>query len=148
MNPFVNLKKRGVSLPSGCKDLIDVLHRPKRRGEDPARIFIRLMLMQAHDHRATELLIGSALAPDSTITEKVGGTSYHLSALPSDFRSSVTEELGRMAALPAGPFPKEGEIFVRPETTQLRWKVRMSSPDGEILLTPLDRPREIGRAHV
>jgi hypothetical protein len=140
MNPFVNLKKRGVSLPSGCKDLIDVLHRPKRRGEDPARIFIRLMLMQAHDHRATELLIGSALAPDSTITEKVGGTSYHLSALPSDFRSSVTEELGRMAALPAGPFPKEGEIFVRPETTQLRWKVRMSSPDGEILLTPLDRP--------
>src|ERR1043166_4400443 len=140
MNPFVNLKKRGVSLPSGCKDLIDVLHRPKRRGEDPARIFIRLMLMQAHDHRATELLIGSALAPDSTITEKVGGTSYHLSALPSDFRSSVTEELGRRAALPAGPFPKEGEIFVRPETTQLRWKVRMSSPDGEILLTPLDRP--------
>src|ERR1043166_6302770 len=140
MNPFVNLKKRGVSLPSGCKDLIDVLHRPKRRGEDPARIFIRLMLMQAHDHRATELLIGSALAPDSTITEKAGGTSYHLSPLPSDFRSSVTEELARMAALPAGPIPKEGEIFVRPETTQLRWKVRMSSPDGEILLTPLDRP--------
>src|ERR1041385_2215281 len=96
MNPFVNLKKRGVSLPSGCKDLIDVLHRPKRRGEDPARIFIRLMLMQAHDHRATELLIGSALAPDSTITEKVGGTSYHLSALPSVFRSSVPEELGRI----------------------------------------------------
>jgi len=140
MNPLVNLKRRSVSLPSGCKDLIDVLHRPKRRGEDPARIFIRLMLMQAHDHRATELLIGSALVPESTITEKVGGTSYHVSALPSEFRSSVLEELGRMAALPAGPFPKEGEIFVRLESTQLRWKVRMSSPSGEIVLTPLDRP--------
>jgi len=54
--------------------------------------------------------------------------------------SSVLDELGRMAALPAGPFPKEGEVFVRLETTQLRWKVRMSSPDGEAVLTPLDRP--------
>ena len=140
MNPFVNPKKRGISLPGGCKDLIDVLHRPKRQGEDPARIFIRLMLMQAYDHRATELLIGSALAPESTITEKVGGTSYHVSALPSDFRSSVIDELGRMATLPVGPFPKEGEIFVLLETTQLRWKVRMNSPDAEIVLTPLDRP--------
>jgi len=86
MNPFVNLKKRGVALPSGCKDLIDVLHRPKRQGEEPARIFIRLLLMQAHEHGATELLIGSALAPESTITEKVGVTSFHVSALPPDFR--------------------------------------------------------------
>ena len=139
MNPFVNLKKRGVSLPSGCKDLIDVLHRPKRRGEDPARIFIHLMLMQAHDHRATELLIGSALAPESAITEKVDGTSYHVSALPSDFRSSLIDELGRMAALPAGPFPKEGKISVRLETTRLGWKVRMTSPD-EVVLTPLRSP--------
>jgi hypothetical protein len=136
MNPFVNLKKRGVSLPSGCKDLIDVLDRPKRQGEDPSCIFIRLILMQAHDHRATELVIGSALAPESTITEKVGGTSFPVSSLPSDFRSSVIDELGRMAGLPAGPFPKEGEIFVRLETIQLRWKVQISSPDGEIVLTP------------
>ena len=25
MNPFVNFRKRGVQLPQGCKDLIDVL---------------------------------------------------------------------------------------------------------------------------
>ncbi len=140
MNPFVNTKKRGVSLPSGCKDLIDVLNRPKRRGEDPARIFIRLMLMQAHDRRATELVIGTALAPETTIREKVGGKTYHVSALPPDFRSRVLAELGGMAALPTGPFPKEGQILIRLETTQLRWKVRMSSPDGEVLLTPFDRP--------
>ncbi len=140
MNPFVNTKKRSVSLPSGCKDLIDVLNRPKRHGEDPARIFIRLMLMQAHDRRATKLVIGTALAPETTITEKVGVKTYHVSALPPDFRSSVLDELGRMAALPPGPFPKEGEVLVRLETTQLRWKVRMSGPDGEAVLTPIDRP--------
>jgi hypothetical protein len=140
MNPFVNLKKRGVSLPIGCKDLMDVLHRPKRPGENAARIFIRLMLMQAHDHRATELVIGSALAPQTTITEKVGDTCYHVSALPFDFRSSLLDELSRMAAFPVGPFPKEGEIFMRLEATQLRWKVRMTSPDADVLLTPSNAP--------
>ncbi len=106
--------------------------------QDPARIFIRLILMQAHEHGATELLIGSALAPESTITEKVGGTSYHVSALPSDFHSSVLQEMVRMAAFPAGPFPKEGEVLVRLETTQLRWKVHMRSADSDAVLSPIN----------
>jgi len=29
MNRFVNLKKRSLSLPQGCKDLIDVLNEDK-----------------------------------------------------------------------------------------------------------------------
>src|SRR5258705_233606 len=129
MNPFVNPKKRSVSLPSGCKDLIDVLDRPQGRGEDPVRVFIRVMLMQAHDHRATELVIGPASAPETTITEKVDGTAYHVSGLPSDFRLKVLTAVTEMAALPAGPFPKEGMIVVRRETKRLIWKVRMSCPD-------------------
>jgi hypothetical protein len=32
MNPFVNPKKRGVQLPKGCKDLIDVM-----QGGNPAK---------------------------------------------------------------------------------------------------------------
>lgn len=139
MNPFVNIKKRSVSLPSGCKDLVDVLQRPKRKSGDPIRIFIGLMLMQAHEHRATELVIGVPLAPESTVTEKVDGAWYHVSAFPSNFRSSIVGELGRMAALPDGPFPKEGLISLRLETTQLRWRVRMTSSDGECVLTPINR---------
>ena len=137
MNPFVNPKKRGVSLPRGCKNLVDVLQRPKRKGGDPIRTFIRLLLMQAHEHRATELVIGVAPAPDSTVTEKVEGTWYHVSAFPSDFRSQVVAELGRMAALPEGPFPKEGSICVRLESTQFKWKLRMASLDGECVLAPI-----------
>ena len=30
MNPFVNPKKRGIQLPKGCKDLVDVLEHNKR----------------------------------------------------------------------------------------------------------------------
>jgi hypothetical protein len=136
MNPFVNPEKRSVSLPSGCKDLIDVLDRPKRRGRDPVEVFVRVMLIQAHDHGATELVIGSALAPDTTITEKVDGTDYHVSGLPSDFRSKVLTAITDMAALPTEPFPKEGTIVLHLQTKRLIWKVRMSSPDGDIVLTP------------
>ncbi len=38
MNPFVNPRKRGISLPKGCKDLIDALHRRERpRADDIPR---------------------------------------------------------------------------------------------------------------
>ena len=38
MNPFVNPRKRGVSLPKGCKDLIDALQRGERpRADDVSR---------------------------------------------------------------------------------------------------------------
>ena len=40
MNPFVNPKKRGVSLPSGCKDLIDVLQRRESGHDSAVRRFI------------------------------------------------------------------------------------------------------------
>jgi hypothetical protein len=33
MNPFVNLNKRGILLPSGCKDLMDALQLSKRQQE-------------------------------------------------------------------------------------------------------------------
>ena len=39
MGDFVNYKKRSVSLPPGCKDLIDVLSRqPERRFQEFAEL--------------------------------------------------------------------------------------------------------------
>jgi hypothetical protein len=39
MGGFVNYKKRRVSLPPGCKDLIDVLsRRPERRFQEFAKL--------------------------------------------------------------------------------------------------------------
>ena len=34
MSGFVNYKKRSITLPAGCKDLVDVLARPLRRRKD------------------------------------------------------------------------------------------------------------------
>ena len=38
MNPFVNPKKRGIQLPIGCKDLVDVLHIKKCEYCDDAAV--------------------------------------------------------------------------------------------------------------
>jgi hypothetical protein len=128
MNPFVNPKKRSISLPHGCKDLTDVLQRPKRRGFDPIRSFVLLLLMEAH--QTTELIIGSAPDHgDPLIKYKVGDT-WRESAFPSDIRSSVIAELQRMAGLPASQFPSEGGFSVRLETTRLKWRLRLTSPNA------------------
>lgn len=60
MNPFVNPKKRSISLPAGCKDLADMLGRPQLAAKNPIRRFITLVLMQAEADRATELVVGVA----------------------------------------------------------------------------------------
>src|SRR5579872_1390700 len=98
MNSFVNPKKRGYLLPAGCKNLADVLQRPKRQGSDPIRSFVVLVLMDAQQEQASELVIG--ITPehgwDTPIKYKVGD-AWHESSFPSDIRSRVVAELGRMA---------------------------------------------------
>ncbi len=91
MNPFVNPKKRGVLLPSGCKDLADVLRLPARDKGDPVEIFIREMLLRAEDVQATEILIGAPMINDgeSSIAQRISGTFYHVSTVPARFRSSI-----------------------------------------------------------
>ena len=139
MNPFVNPKKRSVSLPKGCKDLLDVLQHPKHKGSDPIRSFILLVLMDAQQEHAGEVIIGVApeYGGDTAIRYKVGDT-FQESVFPSDIRSFVVAELGRMAALPEGPFPKEGTFSVRLESTKLAWRVRIASPDAECILTHIE----------
>jgi hypothetical protein len=133
MNPFVNPKKRSILLPHGCKDLADVLQRPKRRGFDPIRSFILLVLMEAH--QATELIIGSAPDHGDPLIKYKVGNIWRESAFPADIRSSVIAELQRMAGLPASQFPSEGGFSVRLETKRLKWRLRLTSPEAECILT-------------
>lgn len=136
MNPFVNPKKRSFLLPGGCKDLADVLKRPKRKGYDPIRSLILLVLMDAQHERAAEVIIGITpdYGGDTPMRYKVGDTLIE-SVFPSDIRSLVVAELGRMASLPEGQFPKEGSFSVRLKSAHLKWRVRMTSPDAECILT-------------
>ena len=135
MNPFVNLKKRSISLPSGCKDLIDVLQTSERPDESAIRRFIHLILLQAQQDQAMELVIGAAPATqDTPIRYSVEGTWYQMSPFPSHIRPAVVLELARMAKLPPGQFPSEGVLDVTFGSVGLRWTVTMTSVDDDCVL--------------
>ena len=139
MNPFVNPKKRGISLPSGCKDLMDVLKRSESKPgsampDGAIRQFIHLLLFQAQQERATELVVGAAPSSgDTPIRYKVGDTWHDLSPFPSHIRRDVMSELARMANLPVGQFPNEGVLDMTLGKFRLRWTVRMTSADAEFV---------------
>jgi len=138
MNPFLNPKKRSISLPTGCKDLADVLVLPARETGDPIQIFIREMLRQAEEVEATEVLIGAPMIHDgdSTITQRIDGTFYHVSTVPAGFRSSILAHLLRMAGLSEPSFPVHTVATLQLKRRQLKWKLHIDSPDADCQLTP------------
>jgi len=136
MNAFVNPKKRSISLPSGCKDLADVLERPKRSKFNPVRQFLTLVLMEAQ--QASQIVIGpeAEIGALPKIKYRVGET-WHELPYASEFRPALIAEVQRMAGLASAVFPCEGTLSLRLETVRLRWKVRIVSPDAECTLTPI-----------
>ena len=140
MNPFVNSKKRSIILPSGCKDLADVLRLPARKTGDSVQIFIREMLLQAEGVEATEILIAAPMIHDGecAITQRIDGTFYHVSTVPAGFRSSVVAQLLRMAGLAEAGFPAHGVATLKLKRRQSKWKFQIAIQDGECQLTPFD----------
>src|SRR2546427_11597582 len=123
MNPFVNPKKRSILLPSGCKDLAEVLRLPARETGDPVEIFIREMLLQAEGVEATELLLGAPMIHDGecTITQRIDGSFYHVSTVPAGFRSSILARLFQMAGVTEASFPFHGVATLQLKRRQLKW---------------------------
>ena len=135
MNPFVNPKKRGVTLPSGCKDLVDVLNRSEATHDETVRRFIHLLLFQAQQDQATELVIGIASPGGGTpIRYKVEETWHDLSPFPSHIRPDVISELVRMAKFHDGQIPGEGVLDESFGDVRLLWIVAMTSADSECML--------------
>jgi len=140
MNPFVNPKKRSISLPNGCKDLADVLERSQRTTRNPIRRFITLVLMQAEQDCATVLVIG--VAPegggDTPVKYKSRGFWYDMSPFPSHIRTRVESELGRMARLRKRQFPQDGVLSTPLAQARTLWRVRIASQGAECMLTNTD----------
>ncbi len=145
MNPFVNPKKRSVLLPTGCKDLIDVLEGPKPVkdlkvvDEKVVQRFILLVLARAQADRATELVIGAASSRgDTPIRYRVEGTWYDMSGFPCHIRPALIREIGRLARLPAGRFPSEGIVDTTLGKLRVKWRVTVESMEAECMLRRAD----------
>jgi len=139
VNPFVNLNKRSVALPSGCKDLADVLKRSESKHDSAVRRFIHLVLLQAQQDQATALIFGVAKhSAGVPIRYKVDGTWCDLEPFPYSIRADVVSGLARMAKLPEGHFPGHGVLDERYGDVRLTWAVNMTSADGESVLLHLE----------
>src|SRR5688572_15657732 len=103
--------------------------------ETAVRRFIHLVLFQAQQDGATELVIGAApTSGDTPIRYKVEDSWYDMSPFPSHIRPDVIAELARTAKFPVGQFPNEGVLDVRFGDVQLRWTVVMLTAEGECML--------------
>lgn len=134
MNPFVNPKKRGISLPSGCKDLIEVLQRRESARDSAIRRFIHLVLFQAHQDQATDVVIGIASPRGAPIRYKVEGTWYEMLPFPAHIRPEIVSELARMAKFHTGQIAGEGVLDESFDDLRMQWVVGMTSADGECRL--------------
>ena len=81
--------------------------------EDPVKKFVALVPYQVKKEGATQLVIA-----------------------PAKIRPAVVAELGRLANLPEGPFPKEGLIDTLLAGVQTKWRLKANSPTAEWVLTP------------
>jgi hypothetical protein len=142
MNTFVNPKKRSVSLPSGCTDLVEVIGLSERNAKAGRRLclrwFIHSLLYHVQQTGVTELVIaGESPEAGKQIKAKFGGEWRNLPVPGADghYRSEMVAELARMAKLPEREFPSEGVLNEVFQLVHLRWTVAMSSADGDCRLT-------------
>ncbi len=107
--------------------------------EEPIRKYTLLLLFQAQQDHATELAVSPTHRDPSPIRYKVDGSWYHFSSPPAHVLPGVVAELGRLAAFTKRPFPKEGLIDVPYSGVRLLWVLRMTSPEEECVLTPVEQ---------
>ena len=104
---------------------------------DPIKRFVLLILFQAWQDSATELVVTSSAGEGMRIRYRVDSNLYEMSPPPPQITADVVAEIMRLARFPDGAFPKEGNIDVEFPGVHFKWKIRMTSSDADIILTPI-----------
>ena len=108
---------------------------PEIPESDPVRKYILLVLWSAQDDKATELTIGRACPEGVSVRYKVAGQWYALSPFPARIRPDVVRHLQIMAGM--GGDSREGTLDETGGNVRLRWTVRITTPDDELILSPI-----------
>jgi hypothetical protein len=105
--------------------------------DDPIKRYALLVLFQAQQDHATELVIGAGECDGPPIKYKVDDIWYDMSQPPAEILAAVVEEVQRLAALADGAFPREGAVDVAFSGVRLAWKVQIASLGAACVLTPI-----------
>jgi hypothetical protein len=103
--------------------------------EEPIKRFVSILLFQAQQDRATELVIATAGVESKPIRYEVDGTWYDLAPPPAHILPAVEVELRRLAKMAEGA--KEGVIEVPFSRFRLNWKITMADEPGKYVLRPI-----------
>ncbi len=93
--------------------------------------FVERVLAQASKDDATDVVIGAAGGDTTPVKYKVGGSWYDMAPPPARLRTDVIANLGRLASLPEGPFPKQGMIDITTESGHAKWDLKAPAEEGE-----------------
>jgi hypothetical protein len=107
--------------------------------DDPIKRCTQLILFQAQQDHATELIIRNSPGSGSAIRYKVAETWHDWKSPSREQAPAIVGEIGRLASFTKRPFPKEGLIDVQYSGVRLLWVVRMASAEGDCVLTPVDQ---------
>ena len=105
---------------------------------DPIKRFVLLVLFQAQQDHATEMVVEPTISERSPIRYKVEGTWYDLAPPPPHILAGVVAELERLGQLGEGEFPREGIIDVRLGAGRLHWRIRMTTAEAGYILVPIE----------
>lgn len=103
--------------------------------EDPIKRFVEVVLAQAQKDGATAVAIAPVEGETMPVRYEVGGQWYDMAPPPARLRTGVLAELGRLANLPEGPFPKEGVIEMVAGDAPAKWELTAPAAEGEWMLT-------------
>lgn len=107
----------------------------KPMNEEPIKRFVRLMLIQAQQDRATEFVIAPAPGEVTPIKYKVDDKWYDMAPPPEEILVRAVAELERLANL--APDEHEGVIDLAFGSFRSKWNLALV--DGRYVLTPIFR---------
>jgi hypothetical protein len=107
--------------------------------DDPIKHCTRLILFQAQQDHASELVVSSSRRFATPVRYKLGHTWHDWQSPGPEHAPAIIDEMGRLAAFSKQPFPRKGLIDLQYSGVRLRWVVRMASADGDCVLTPAEQ---------
>jgi hypothetical protein len=99
----------------------------------------KLILFQAQQDHATEVVVRSSPGTGAAVRYKVADTWHDWTGPASELAPAIIGEIEELADFTKRPCPKEGLIDVPYSGVRLLWVARMASADGDCLLSPVDR---------
>jgi len=108
---------------------------------DPVPGFLHDKLADIYFAGASELVI--EITPqnaEGTPLKCKVGSAWHVTTIPSYLRARLLAELQREAGLSTPQFPMEGDVIVPYRAIQIRWHLRIGTPDGECRMTAPSKP--------